>query len=115
MRVIRPSILSKLLQKLFRGFSPNMSATATIPTKAAAETIIHEKTGLYSLSLRAKMSQAAKTISVMILKAKFLPVIYGKNIGPVIRRGMKGKRKTPPMAAYLAILFMFSPDILKKV
>ncbi len=79
-RVTHPSIRSKLLQKLFRAYSPKILATNITATKLPIAAKIQEKRGRYALSIRASSNQAATAISTKILKAKFFPVIYGKNI-----------------------------------
>jgi len=46
------------------------------------------------------MSQAARIISTIILKAKFLPVINGKNIEVDTNSGKNGTMKMPVKTTY---------------
>ena len=51
--------------------------------------------GRYSGSIRARIAQAAKMISMMILQVKTLVVMKGKKRDEETRNGMKGMMKRP--------------------
>ena len=53
------------------------------------------------------MNQRARSISVMILKAKFLPVTNGKNKDGVMMSGTNGTKNMPPNRPYLINLLAF--------
>lgn len=101
-----PSILSKLLQKLFEEFTPKKSLIAINATKIPKAPKMEENFGRYSLSRKARMTHKAKIISTMILKAKFFPVIKGKSKDGETIKEMNGRAKRPIRTEYLRILFV---------
>src|SRR3990167_9570099 len=84
-----------------------MSARVNMPKKARSAHKIKDLLGIYFASLNAKISHAAKIISTIILKAKFLPVIKGKKSELVIISEITGPINTPHCISYLKILFVF--------
>jgi len=99
-----PSILSKLLQKLLDEFTPKKSLIAITATKIPKAPKIQENFGRYSLSRKARMTHKAKTISTMILNAKFFPVINGKSIDGETKKDINGMAKRPMRIKFLRIL-----------
>lgn|SRR3989344_504705 len=110
--VMKPSILSKLLQKLLYELTLNKSATPTIAVKIATDQRIIDFLGLYCSDFKAIMTQRTKMISVIILKAKPLPVINGKSIEEETMNGMKGMRKRPERTRYLKTEFAFMAETI---
>ena len=99
--VMYPSIRSKLLQKLFATSALNIVATAIQPTKARAVHSNSDARGRYLGSRKASSTYAAKSTSTTIRKAKFLPVINGKNMfgskpPSAITKGIKKTKAKPP-------------------
>src|SRR3989344_4355640 len=94
-RVIYPSIRSKLLQKLFSGFSEKSVANAMTPINAANDARRRENRARYFSLMSARYTHATNMISTMMRNAKFFPVIKGKNKKLLMKSAMNGSAKSP--------------------
>src|SRR3989339_1121620 len=95
-RVTHPSILSKLLQILFNGLTPTISAKPITATKTADNTRTKEFLGLYLAFNKARIAHKPTIISTRILNVKAFPVIKGKNVLLKTIKGIKGTKKIAP-------------------
>jgi hypothetical protein len=77
-----------------------MSAIAIMLTKDNIDIKSQENLGRYALSNTASIAHPPNRSSTKILKAKFFPVINGKNIVSEITNGIKGIRNMPISNAY---------------
>ncbi len=109
MRVIHPSMRSKLLQNAFCGLTASKSAKNIHTTKATSTTEIHDHRGLYFLSATASTTHPAKAISTIIRKKNAFPVINGKKKLLAIKIGVSGNKKSAPRVTHLAICFAVPP------
>ena len=87
---------SKFDQKLFIGATPNASARPMTTANTRSAKLIAERRGLYTGSIDASTSQAAKMISTMILKAKAFVLMNGKKSEPETKKTVNGSISKPP-------------------
>ena len=86
---------------------------AIIAVKAKNEHISQDFFGLKSLSKIAKATHRPRVISTKTLKAKFFPVIYGKNILFATKSGTNGTAKIQVQSPQRKIfLKMFINEII---
>jgi hypothetical protein len=85
---------------------PNKSEIPIATIKAVKAYKIIDFFGLYSGAIAARTTQQAKTSSTIILQAKALEVINGKNKLLKTRNGIKGTQNNPPTTIHHKV-FLF--------
>ena len=95
-----PSIRSKLPQKLFRGFTPKISAIVITNRKTKIVPDSQLSLGRYFFSTIINKTQIPANNSIIIRKMKAFPVIKGKANDPIFTRAMNGIKKIPKISNF---------------